>query len=201
MNAIFTFLVMIPFLLPIVVANFAERERSVRVLLFVYLGLLCGVLSLLGMAGLFAGIFFSNPSAADTFQNSRSVANATSMRALVGAPWVPASAILLGASGLAALSMLPALRKLIARVLPINPTSAMHVTALALTALAIGLNLWQTAILTPLLVDQVAQGQTMPQASYLDVLVFRCWCLRWRRWLGWGYISGAISRRYLRGWV
>ena len=172
MNAIFTFLVMIPFLLPIVLANFAERERSVRILLFVYLGLLCGVLLLLGVAGLFMGIFFSSPNAAETFQNASPGVNAVSLRALAGAPWLPASTILAVATILAGLSMSPASRKIVARVLPINPTSAMHATALVLTVLAIGLNLWQTAILTPLLVDQVAQGQAMPQASYLDVLVF-----------------------------
>ena len=43
MNALITFLFMLPFLLPIVLANFAERERSVRILLFVYLGRLGGL--------------------------------------------------------------------------------------------------------------------------------------------------------------
>ena len=170
MNAVITLLFMVPFLLPIVLANFAERERSIRILLFVYLILLSGACALLGVGGMFASVFFASPDAADILQ--RSNISQIQIQSLQQAPWLAASGLLLSMTFAGALLLLPMLRRMVARILPIDAQSAVHATALVLTALAIGLNLWQTAVLTPLLIDQVAQGTTMPQASYLDVLVF-----------------------------
>ena len=172
MNALITFLFMLPFLLPIVLANFAERERSVRILLFVYLGLLGGLVLLLGVGGLLAGLFFSGGTASETLHRSLPAMADSQIAMLTNAPWLSASLILVASTLSGVLMLLPVLRRVIAKVLPIDPQSAMHTTALMLTMLAIGMNLWQSAILTPFLIDQIAAGEAMQQATYLDVLVF-----------------------------
>jgi len=70
--------------------------------------------------------------------------------------------------------LLPAVRRLFARVLPMDATRAVHAVALSMTATAFGINLFQMAALSPLIFAAVTSEQISQQLqqSYLDVQVF-----------------------------
>lgn len=175
MNALLTLLLLIPFLLPVVLANVAERERSVRVFLMVYLGLLSGLLLVLGVFSVLAGVGLglAGPNGLPNGPASP-VEAAEILVALRQVNWGWAAAVCLVFGVLGLLALVPAVRRVVARVLPIHPDSAVHTTALSMTAIAFGLNLFQLIALTPLLLTQAAtSAQNLSQgATYFDILVF-----------------------------
>ncbi len=168
MNAILALLLVLPFLFIIYSANLGARLPNAR--LFVYLSLvlinsfiLAGGLVIAATAALLpgegaGGVFGAQP----TTQEWR-------------AGRLDLAGLALMVSGLLALgALLPPARRLAARLLPIQPDNLVHVTALSLTATAIGLNLFQMLALTPALfaLAEDPQRQQLVGPSYLDVLVF-----------------------------
>lgn len=171
MNAISTLLLVLPFLLPILLANFGEKERSVRLFTWIYLVLLNGILALVGLGSFaMAGLLGS-----DSFANALHAQNPTlDLTQLRTARLDLGGVILLAGCALAMLAMLPPVRRMVARILPIDANSLVHGTALSLTATAFGLNLYQTVALGPFVFAAAASQQVAQQLqqTYLDVLVF-----------------------------
>lgn len=129
-----TLLIYLPFLAPVVVAQFEEREAWPRLLTH---GLLIAInLGLLGLAGFallneLAKSFAPELLPAEGLAvNWLGVAIATSVTAVVA--FVP---------------LLPAVRRGVGRLLPIDPDSAVHTTALTFTVYQIGLNLAQMTLI------------------------------------------------------
>lgn len=171
MNAIATLLLMLPFLLPILLANIGERERSVRLFAYVYLVLLNGILALVGFFSLVAGAALSNPAVLNQLAEQNPGLN---IEQLHRARLDIAGLLLIFFAIVAIVVLLPQIRSLLARALPIDAGSAVHATALSMTSAAFGINLFQMAALSPLFfaaaVNEQISGQL--QQSYLDVLVF-----------------------------
>ncbi len=177
MNALLTLLLLIPFLLPVALANVAERERSVRVFLMVYLGILAGLLLAVGVFSVLAGVGLglAGPNALPTAPNQPNPEEAAQMlAALRNVNWGVAAVVCLIPGVLALLALVPAVRRAVARVLPIHPDSAVHTTALSMTAVAFGLNLFQLVVLSPiLLTEAVSNSPSLTQgATYFDILIF-----------------------------
>ncbi len=134
MEALLTALVLLGFLVPVIIVQFAERERWAR---YVTYGLLLAFnLLLLGISGL---VLLSQ------------------LLAAMLPEAVPAEAVdinLLGAglsllltSIVASLPLLPAVRRWLARWLPIDPGSAVHATALAYGAYLMGISLGEMTLI------------------------------------------------------
>lgn len=171
MNAISTLLLMIPFLLPILLANLGEKERSVRLFNYIYLALLNGILALVGFFSLAAGAVLTN----DTILNQLAEQNPDlSIEQLRQARLDLAGLVLIILAVVAIVVLIPKIRILLARVLPMEAGSSVHATAISMTATAFGVNLFQMLALSPLIFAAVADEQIAQQLqqSYLDVLVF-----------------------------
>lgn len=175
MNAIATLFVMLPFLLAVFLANVAEKERSVRALLYLYLLFLNGLAAVTGLFSLAGAGLLSDEAFLNAIQQQYPGVEASQLRA---ARFDLAGLILIAAALLAMVVLLLPVRRLAARILPMRADSAVHATALSLTATALGINLFQMIALAPLLFavtateQGVQQVQQMGGVSYLDVLVF-----------------------------
>lgn len=171
MNAISTLLLMTPFLLPILLANLGERERSVRLFAYIYLVLLNGVLALGGFFSLAAGVVLSDPSFFNQIAEQNPGLNIEQLRQ---ARLDIAGLLLILFAVIAIVVLLPKIRSLFANILPMDAGSAVHATALSMTASAFGINLFQMAALSPLIFAAVTDEQISQQLQqgYLDVLVF-----------------------------
>lgn len=171
MNALSTLILMLPFLLPILLANIGERERSVRLFAYIYLALLNGIMALVGFFSLVAGVVLSNPTILNQLAEQNPGLNVEQLRQ---ARLDLAGGLLILFAVIAIVVLLPQIRRLLARVLPMDAGSAIHATALSMTASAFGLNLFQMVAITPLIFAAAASEQISGQLqqSYLDVLVF-----------------------------
>jgi membrane protease YdiL (CAAX protease family) len=161
MNAAFTLIAILPFVIGILFANVAERRDNTRVLQYVYLTIFNG-----GM--LLAGLFFAAVGA---------LRSAVGVQTPAGQPEVdlPGAGLALIAGGVAALALLlPHARRAMARVFPIDAGSVVHATALSMTAATLGINLFQRIFLSPLMTPEgVAQLQEQGVSmTYADALVF-----------------------------
>ncbi len=180
MNAVLTLIAMLPFLGAILIANIAERRRDLNVLNYISLLLLCLLMLGLGAVGLGVGLFFASANAgagvpAGTVTSPNPILTGmdpAAQQALASAPWITISLILLVMTVVAGLMMITAVRKVVANMLPIRADSPVHMAALVLTSLTIGLNIWQSVLLTPLATAQAATGDTAMTTTYFDVLVF-----------------------------
>jgi membrane protease YdiL (CAAX protease family) len=129
-----TLLLYLPFLAPVVVAQFAERERWAKYLTY---GLLIAInLALLGIAGL----ALLNEIAATYLPQTVQPGSA-------GVDWLGVAVACLLTSAVAFLPLIPAVRRWVARLLPINADSTVHMTALAFVVYEIGLSLAQLALI------------------------------------------------------
>jgi len=81
MNAVSTLVLMVPFLLPILLANFAERERSVRVFTWIYLTLLNGLLALVGLGSVGLAAVLANDTFANGLQDQNPLLDVSLLRA------------------------------------------------------------------------------------------------------------------------
>ena len=144
-------LIFLPFLIPVVVANYSERHRRVpytlsspragrnldlalrylphALLIAVNLGLLG--LSLLAMGSALAVMLVPDPTEPG----------------ITAGGWLGMSAAAFLTALLASLPLLPQVRRWLARWLPVNPDSLVHMTALAFAVYQIGLSLGQMALL------------------------------------------------------
>jgi membrane protease YdiL (CAAX protease family) len=171
MNAISTLLLMIPFLLPILLANLGERERSVRLFAYIYLALLNGILALAGFFSLAAGAVLSDPAFLNQLAEQSPGLNVEQLRQ---ARLDLAGIVLILFAVIAIVALVPKARSLLAKIVPMDAGSAVHAVALSMTASAFGINFFQMAALSPLIFAAVADEQIAQQLqqSYLDVLVF-----------------------------
>jgi hypothetical protein len=175
MNAIGTLILMIPFLAPILLANLAERERSVRALTITYLVLLNGMLIVLGLFSWQAASMLADGTLLSMLQGQNAGLNVDQLRA-VRLDQAGLALIAGSIGGMLALS--PAIQGAASRILPMRAGNIVHATALSLTATAFGLNAFQMFALSPVLFAAVrAEGgveqlQQLGSASFLDVLVF-----------------------------
>ena len=161
MNALLTLLTVFPFVLAVVLANVAERRPSLRPLLYTYLFLLNGLLMFVGLSSALVGLL--GPQAALAQMGP----------ALQKVDWVASGAVLVIGTALAWVALLPAARRLAARVLPIDAQSHVHATALSMTATVLGGNLYQMGLSSALLSPEaVAQAGDALAATYLDILIF-----------------------------
>jgi membrane protease YdiL (CAAX protease family) len=129
-----TLLVYLPFLAPVVVAQFARRERWARYLTY---GLLVAInLGLLGIAGLALLNELAKTFMPQAMQPGSSAVD-----------WLGVAAACLFTSILAFLPLLPSVRRWLARLLPIDPGSIVHMTALTFAIYEIGLSLAQMALI------------------------------------------------------
>jgi membrane protease YdiL (CAAX protease family) len=175
MNAVTTLIAMLPFFVAIYLANAAERERSARILVYLYLLFLNGLIALIGLLSLAGAGLFTSDDFVGALQQQDPALNAAQFRAI---PLHLAGAVLMLAALLAMLALLPPARRLAARLLPLRADSMVHTAALSLTATALGVNLFQMIALAPMLLAATATEQGIEQlqqlgsVSYLDVLVF-----------------------------
>jgi hypothetical protein len=154
MQSVLSFLLFVPFLALVVVANLGEQRPWARYT--TYAALVLSDLALLGLALLFAvtalmtGLSPGSVPDVGLDPNWPAVAAACALTAL-----------------LAALPLIPAVRRGLARVLPIDPASIVHMTALAFAVYEVGLTLAQIALIGDL-TNLVETGMTL---SNWDVLL------------------------------
>ena len=154
MQGLLSFLIFLPFLALVVVANLGEQRPWARYT--TYALLILTDLALLGIAVLAA------------LMELLARLNQGSTPAAGFAPsFLPSAAVCALTGLLAALPLLPAVRRAIARVLPIDPESIVHMTALAFALYEVGLSLSQMAYIGDLS-NLVETGMTL---STWDVLL------------------------------
>lgn len=175
MNAVLTLLLMIPFLVPILLANLAEKDRNTRVFVFLYLGLLAGALIVVGLSSIATGAMLTNEAFLNALTQQTQGLDVAQLR---NARLDQAGLVLTLAATLSLIALLPAVRRLAARVLPMQADNVVHATALSLTITTFGLNLFQMIALSPTLFalastdEGVRQLQQVSGVSYLDILIF-----------------------------
>jgi len=175
MSAITTLVAMLPFFVAIYLANAAEKERGIRVLVHLYLLLLNGLIAAIGAFSLAGAALFASDDFVGALQQQNPGLDVAQFRA---ARLDLAGAFLTLAALLAMVALLPPVRRLAAHLLPLQADSTVHTAALSLTATALGLNLFQMVALAPTLLAATATEQGIEQlqqlggVSYLDVLIF-----------------------------
>jgi membrane protease YdiL (CAAX protease family) len=175
MNAVLTLLLMLPFLAPILLANLAEKDRNTRVFAFLYLVLLGGMLIFVAVSSMVTGAMLADEAFSRTLSQQ---AQGLDLSQLRNARLDLAGLVLALAAVLSLVVLLPAVRRLAARVLPMQADNVVHATALSLTITTFGLNLFQMIALSPALFalagsdEGVRQLQQAGGVSYLDILVF-----------------------------
>lgn len=129
-----TLLLFVPFLIPVVTAQYGERKRWA---FFATYGLLIAInLGLLGIVAL-----------ALLNQLLTIVSPALMEPQTLAANWLAVAATCLLTAALAFLPLIPAVRRGLARLLPIDPESTVHTTALVFAVYQIGLSLAQMALI------------------------------------------------------
>lgn len=129
-----TILVFLPFLVPVIIANFGDKQRWAR---YATYGLLVAInLGLLGIVALALLVEVATIYAPQLLQPTGLELN-----------WLAVAAACLLTSMVAFLPLIPALRRWLARWLPIDPESTIHTTALVFAVYQIGLSLGQMAFI------------------------------------------------------
>jgi membrane protease YdiL (CAAX protease family) len=154
MQSLLSFLIFLPFLALVVVANLGEQRPWARYTTYALLVLTD--LALLGVAALAVLSELVTRMAPDV------------VPALGLNPSWPAAAVVCFVTALlAALALVPAVRRWIAHILPIDPGSIVHMTVLAFAVYEVGLSLGQMALIGDLS-NLVATGMSL---SVWDVLL------------------------------
>lgn len=170
-------LIYLPFVALVVLANFGEKHAVARYLTYGMLLVVNGLVGLIGMLLIVAGLF-----------GPQVWAEVAPEMGLVD--WGAIGLVLLATSIVASLLLLPPLRRLLVRLrLNIDPGSCVHATALALATLLVGFsltNLW----LIPLVAAQPEAIPITPQDVWVQELAFAL--------LGVAGV-GVFVRRDLRG--
>jgi membrane protease YdiL (CAAX protease family) len=134
MDSLLNLLIFVPFLIPVVVAQFGERHRWAR---YVTYGLLAAInLGLLGAAALAVLNWLVTTYLPDAVPSEAATFN-----------WLPAAVVAILTALLACLPLIPAVRRVLARWMPIDPESTVHTTALAFAVYEIGASLGQMALI------------------------------------------------------
>jgi membrane protease YdiL (CAAX protease family) len=185
-----TLLAYLPFLCVALLAQWGERSRALRWLTY---GLLLAMDALVFLVG--GGALLLGGSTAVQAQLLELYPGLSASR------WMAFGGLLLVTTVAAPLLLLPSVRRLLARLIPIDAESAVHATALALAVLGMGLNLSQVALIGGLDVVAQAEGQipftelllsNLPLGLFafvgVGLWVRRDWRQTWER-LGVGRIS------------
>jgi membrane protease YdiL (CAAX protease family) len=146
----------VPFLAIALVAQWSDRHRVMR---WVTFGLILAFDALVALGGLFALLVGQIP----RFQRLIAIAQP----GLTAAAWNVFGLILLGTALFAPVLLLPAVRRLLARLIPIDAASGIHATALVLAVLVMGLNLSQVPLIGGL--DTLAASAV--QLPFLGLLI------------------------------
>jgi membrane protease YdiL (CAAX protease family) len=143
----------------------------VRLFAYIYLALLNGILALGGFFSLAAGAVLTNETVLNQMAEQNPGLNIEQLRM---ARLDLAGVLLIIFAVVAIVALLPQVRILLARILPMDAGSPVHATALSMTATAFGVNLFQMVALSPLIFAAVGNEQISQQLqqSYLDLLVF-----------------------------
>ncbi len=176
-NALVTLFLILPFLTGILLANIAALNANLRVLQFLYLSILNIGLMGVGLLVILAGIVQPMMAA------SQPVATSTD--------WFGAGAMLIIGCAIALAALLKPIREMAARLFAIDPDSIVHITALSMTATAVGGNFAQmiftNSLFTPELLSQL-EGQGI-SATFMDVLIFPLLTLSIAALLGVGWLT------------
>ena len=145
----------LPFLAIALLAQWSDRNRAVRWVTYGLILLLDLLVALGGLLALLVG-------------RSLAVRRLLLSQALGVAPasWTGVGLIVIGAAFLALVPLLPSVRRALSRLVPIDPRSCVHATALALAVLATGLNFSQIPLLGGL--DTLAASDA--QIPFLNLL-------------------------------
>ena len=145
-----------PFLAIALIAQWSDRYRAVRWVTYGLILLFDASVALGGLLALLIG-------------RSREVQRLLSSQYLaVASPrWCVFGLVVVGTALLAPVFLLPFVRRVLARLIPIDPESGVHATALALAVLMVGLNLSQVPLIGGL--DALAEG--VARVAFLDLLL------------------------------
>lgn len=146
----------LPFLTVALLAQWSDRNRAVRWLTYGLILLFDGLMALGGLLALLIGR--SREAQRLLLSQSPGVASLN---------WGGFGLVVLGTALLAPAFLLPSVRRTLACLIPIDPESCVHATALALAVQAMGLNFAQVPLLGGL--DVLAESAA--QIPFLDLLV------------------------------
>jgi uncharacterized protein len=135
-SVILSLLAYVPFLAIALVAQWSDRRRVMRWVTFGLILMFDALVALGGLLALLVGLI-------PRFQRLLVMAQP----GLTAAAWNVFGLLLLGTALLAPMLLLPAVRRLLARLIPIDAESGVHATALALAVLVMGLNLSQLPLI------------------------------------------------------
>ena len=179
-NALLTLIIVLPFVLAVFLANLAERNNNLRVLLYAYLLMINGFLFVAGLSSLVVGL------------QPGILAAAGMSEATKGIDWTLMGGVLMAGTVVAIVLLLPPVRQLAAKVFNIDPKSIVHATALSMTATAIALNLYQIGLNSILLTPAGQQAvEQSGGATYMDILIFPLLTLSVTAFIG----VGGLTRR------
>ena len=146
----------LPFLAIALLAQWGDRYRAVRWMTYGLILLLDLLVALGGLLALLVG--------------QSQIAQRLLLSQALGvtpASWTGVGLIVIGVALLALVPLLPSVRRALSRLIPIDPRSCVHATALALAVLATGLNFSQVPLLGGL--DTLAASDA--QIPFLDLLL------------------------------
>lgn len=133
---IFSLLAYVPFFVIVLVAQWSDRHRVMRWVTFGLILMFDALVALGGLLALLVGLI-------PRFQSLIVIM----LPGLTAAAWSVFGLILLGTASLAPVLLLPVVRRLLARLIPIDAKSGVHAAALALAVLVMGLNLSQVPLI------------------------------------------------------
>ncbi len=145
-----------PFLVIVLIAQWSDRDRVVRWLVY---GLILLFDALIALGGLLAMLIGRSREIQRLLLSQ--FPQAVSLR------WGVFGLVVIQTTVLAPLFLLPFVRRGLARVIPIDPESGIHATALTLAVLVTGLNLAQV----PLIGGLSALAESTAQVALLDLLI------------------------------
>ncbi len=145
-----------PFLVIVLIAQWSDRDRVVRWLVY---GLILLFDALIALGGLLAMLIGRSREIQRLLLSQ--FPQAASLR------WGVFGLVVIQTTVLAPLFLLPFVRRGLARVIPIDPESGIHATALTLAVLVTGLNLAQV----PLIGGLSALAESTAQVALLDLLI------------------------------
>ncbi|MFQ5340937.1 MAG: type II CAAX prenyl endopeptidase Rce1 family protein [Anaerolineae bacterium] len=148
-------LILIPFILGIWLANYGERRQGARYLMLALLSLSNLLLLLIGALMVVAGQFMAQ----------------SEVPLPPGIPYIDFAGVglaLLGMGFLAFIPLIPFVRRLLARVIPIDPDSLVHATALVYAVYLVGNTVASWPVINALAEDEALAQQFFGQFGLSD---------------------------------
>ncbi|RME49296.1 MAG: hypothetical protein D6791_01080, partial [Chloroflexi bacterium] len=156
-------LILTPFILGMWLANYGEQHEGARTLMLISLGLINQLLVVIGTLMSVAGLFLTQSAAALP-------------PGVLVFDYVSVGLAVLVTGLLAFIPLIPFVRRLLARLIPINPNSLVHTTALVYAVYLVGNTLASWPIVNALAQDEALAQQVLSQfgvgEAWLTGLVF-----------------------------